>query len=81
MFTTTTAGIQKKDIISIRWDFGDGTIQTNTLLTMNYAYTKAGPRIITQTIYLLDGTILTNIININVISEQVSEDRGVDLLP
>ncbi len=48
---------------------------------MNYAYTKAGPRIITQTIYLLDGTILTNIININVISEQVSEDRGVDLLP
>lgn len=38
--TTTTVGLLKKDIVSIKRDFGDGTIQTNTNVNMNYTYTK-----------------------------------------
>lgn len=39
-FVTTTVGLQKKDIVSIKWDFGDGTIQTNTNTNATYTYTK-----------------------------------------
>ena len=48
---------------------------------MNYTYTKSGPKIVTQTIYLLDGTVLTNIININVSPADGGNDKSVDLLP
>lgn len=80
-FTTTTAGIQNKDIVSVKRDFGDWTIQTNSSLNYNYTYTIAGPKIVTQTIYLLDGTILTNVININVVQTQNVQDEWVDLIP
>lgn len=65
----------------MRRDFGDGTIETNTLLIMNHTYTQKGPKIVTQNIYLLDGTILTNIININVADTELVNDEGVDLIP
>lgn len=80
-FTTTTAGIERKDLTSVRWDFGDGTIQTNASLIMNYTYALKGPKIVTQNIYLLDGTVLTNIININVSDVNLESDEGVDLIP
>ncbi len=80
-FTTVTAGIQRRDIVSIKWDFGDGIIQTNNSSTYTHTYAEAGPKIVKQTIYLLDGSELTNIININVLPLQAWNDQGVDLIP
>ena len=80
-FTTVTAWIQPKDIASVKWDMGDGTIQTNSLLILPHAYSQQWPKIVTQTIYLLDGTVLANIININVTAPQSTDDEWVDLTP
>ncbi len=80
-FSTITAGIANKDIASIRREFGDETVRTNASLSQPYTYTTAGPKIVKQTIYLLDGTQLENIINVDVASADKITDQGVDILP
>ena len=81
-FTTVTANIPKKDIIAVKRDMGDGTLQTNTNLSQQYTYTKRGPKIITQTIYLLDGRTLTNVLTLDVLQASAGgDDTSVTLIP
>ncbi len=64
LFDTQTYNVTQDDIVDIEWNFGDETIIRNTSLTMEYTYNKPWKRVITQTINLIDGNILTNIITI-----------------
>lgn len=81
-FTTITANIAKKDIVAVKRDMGDGTVQTNTQLTQQYTYTKRGPKIITQTLYLLDGTELVNVLTLDVtLATNGTDDTHIRLVP
>jgi len=66
VFDTKTYNIKQDDIINVFRDFGDNTKKSNTALTMEYTYSQPGKRVVTQTITLIDGKILTNILTINI---------------
>lgn len=66
LFDTKTYNINQDDIVKVDRDFWDGNKKSNTTLTMEYAYTTPGKKIVTQTITLSDGKVVTNIITINV---------------
>ncbi len=74
LFDTTTYNINQLDIQYVDRDFGDETKKNNTTLTMEYAYTTPGKRVVTQKITLIDGKELTNILTLNIrdISKQTS---------
>lgn len=69
LFDTTTYNIIQDDIVEVVRDFGEENKISNTTLTMEYTYTKPWKKIITQTIKLNDGKILTNMITIQIIDK------------
>ena len=52
--------------MTVERNFGDATIKNNTALTTEYAYQKAGKKVITQKITFIDGKQITNMITISV---------------
>jgi len=80
-FSTITVGIQAKDIVTVSWDFGDGNKQSNVLLSMAHTYVQAGPKIIQQTISLIDGSTLTNIIDVDVKAITTAHNQNASLIP
>lgn len=81
LFDTQTYNITQEDILTVDRDFGDDTKMTNTTLTMEYAYTKPGKRVITQTITLTDGKTLTNIITMNVTDKTLFASYALLMTP
>lgn len=67
LLDTNTYNINQSDIVMVDWDFGDEVKETNTTLTMEYSYTKAGKKVVSQTIHLTDGKQITNMITLYVI--------------
>jgi PKD repeat protein len=68
LFDTNTYNINQSDIIMVDWDFGDEVKTTNTTLTMEHSYTKAGKKVVSQTIHLTDGKQIINMITLYVIN-------------
>ncbi len=66
LFDTRTYNIRQEDIVKVDRDFWEDTILSNTSLTMEHAFSKPGKRIITQTITLIDGKKLINMITISI---------------
>lgn len=71
LFDTKTYNIAQADIVTVDWDFWDNTKKSNTTLTLEYTYKKAGKKIVTQTITTKDGKKLTSIITINVVDKSL----------
>ena len=78
---TTTYNINQPDIVVVDRDFGDGNKESNTTLTMEYTYTKPGKRVITQTITLIDGKKLTDIITISVSDKTLLASYALVMIP
>lgn len=81
LFDTKTYAITQDDIVTVDRDFGDGTKISNTTLTMEYAYTKPGKRIITQTTTLTDGKAITNMITINITDKTLLGSYALLMIP
>lgn len=78
---TDTYNIKQDDIMKVERDFGDETKQVNTTLTIEHTYTKAGKRVITQTITLTDGKKLTNMLTLNIIDKSVFASYALLMTP
>jgi len=81
LFDTKTYNINQDDIIRVDRDFGDDNKKSNTTLTMEYAYTKAGKKAITQIITLKDGKKLTNMITMNIIDKSALASYALRMIP
>jgi len=81
LFDTKTYNITQEDIMSVLRDFGDNVKKSNTTLTMEYAYTKPGKKVITQTITFTDGETSTNMITINVIDKTLFSSYALLMIP
>lgn len=62
-------------------DFGDGTTQKNTTMTTEYAYAKAGKKIVTQTITLTDGKTMTNMLTLLVTDKSALASYALLMTP
>ena len=69
-FSTILSGFTTWDIQSIKRDFGDGVVVSNTLLSVVKNCSMVWPNIVVQTITLKDGRTLENILNTYVTSDQ-----------
>jgi PKD repeat protein len=69
-FDTTYTGFELNDITSVKRDFWDGVVVTNTSLSVSKKCATLGPNIVVQTITLDDGRVLENILNTYLISDQ-----------
>lgn len=81
LLNTDTYNIKQDDIMKVERDFGDETKQVNTTLTIEHTYTKAGKRVITQTITLTDGKKLTNMLTLNIIDKSVFASYALLMTP
>ncbi len=81
LFDTKTYNIRQDDIVNVNRDFGEGNKINNTTLTMEYAYTTAGKKAVTQTITCTDGTTLTNIITLQVTDKTTLWSYALRMIP
>ncbi len=81
LFDTKTYNIIQNDILSVDRDFGDGIQQSNTTLTLEYAYTQPGKKVITQTITLTDGKKLTNMLTMNITDKTLLSSYALLMKP
>ena len=81
LFDTTTYNIRQKDIMNVERNFGDTTIKNNTALTTEYAYQKAGKKVITQKITFIDGKEISNMITITIRDSSQWESYALMTIP
>ena len=81
LFDTKTYNITQDDVVAVNRDFGDGTKIDNTTLTMEYTYTQPWKRVVTQTITLIDGKVLTNILTINITDKSLLGSYALLMTP
>jgi len=81
LLDTNTYNISQSDIVSVNRDFWDGAKKSNTTLTMEYAYTKPGKKIITQTITFTDWSSITDIITINIKDKTLLASYALVMIP
>ncbi|MEI8091739.1 MAG: hypothetical protein WCG98_06025 [bacterium] len=80
-FQTQTFDIQSEDISYVTRDFGDGTTTQNQSLLANHTYTQAGKKAVVQTIALIDGKHITNIITLYVQDKSLLRSFAIVLTP
>ncbi|MCX6823734.1 MAG: thrombospondin type 3 repeat-containing protein [candidate division SR1 bacterium] len=81
LFDTKTYNIIQDDILGVDRDFGDGTKQSNTTLTLEYTYTQPGKKVITQIITLTDGKKLTNMLTMNITDKTLLSSYALLMTP
>ncbi len=81
LLDTKTYNINQEDIANVDRDFWDGIKKSDMALTIEYTYTKPWKRVITQTITLTDGKVLTNLITINVIDKTQLASYAMIMVP
>ncbi|MBU0627193.1 hypothetical protein KKG31_01670 [Patescibacteria group bacterium] len=65
----------------MQWEFGDGTIEKNKLLSMAHSFSQRGPKVVVQTIVLKDGTTLTNFITLFVVDPSLLASYSLQTHP
>lgn len=80
-FTTMTQGFGPADIDRITWEFGDGTNEEGTSLSINHNFTLAGAKVIIQTIYLKGGQVLKNFITLFVVNKSLMASYALQTTP
>ena len=81
LFDTKTYNIKQEDILTVDWNFGDTIKISNTTLTTEYAYTKPWKKIVTQTITLTNGKVITNMITINIVDKTRFASYALLMIP
>lgn len=66
LLDTKTYNINQNDIVNVYRDFGDNTKKNTTTMTIEYKYTKAGTKAISQILTFNDGKKQTNMLTLQV---------------
>lgn len=69
------------DIVSVDRDFGDGKVVSNTTMTIEYAYTNPGKKIVKQTITLKNGIKITNMLTIYITDKASLASYALLMIP
>lgn len=81
LLDTNTYNSNQDDIANVYRDFGDGTKQNTTTMTIQHKYTKAGTKVITQTITYNDASKHTNIITLHVYDKNALQSYALIMSP
>lgn len=81
LLDTKTYNINQMDIVSVDRDFGDGKVVSNTTMTIEYAYTNPGKKIVKQTITLKNGIKITNMLTIYITDKASLASYALLMIP
>ncbi|MFA5748328.1 MAG: PKD domain-containing protein, partial [Candidatus Absconditabacterales bacterium] len=80
-FKTQIYGIKNNEISSIKRDFGDGEKTENNNLEINHIYKKAGKKVLIQTINLINGSNITNLLTLYIVDKRLLNSYTTLLIP